>query len=79
MKILITGSTGFLGKAVVQLINKKNNNLYFLTRKKKRKKKNFYCNLEKLGKIKYIINILKPDVIINLAANVNFVKKKRIN
>jgi len=77
MKILITGSTGFLGKAVVLLINKKKNNLYFLTRRKGRKKKNFYCNLENLEYVFYIINILKPDVIINLAANVNFVKKKK--
>jgi nucleoside-diphosphate-sugar epimerase len=34
MKILITGSTGFLGKAVIRLIDKKKYNLYFLTRRK---------------------------------------------
>lgn len=38
MKILITGSTGFLGKVLICLINKKNNNLYFITRKKNKKK-----------------------------------------
>ena len=39
MKILITGSTGFLGREVVKLINKKKFNLYFITKKKKKKKK----------------------------------------
>jgi nucleoside-diphosphate-sugar epimerase len=73
MKILITGSTGFLGKSLVQLMIKKK--LYFITRKKNKKKNNFYCNLQNLKKIKNIINILKPDVIINLAAEVDFTKK----
>jgi len=72
MKILITGSTGFLGKAVIRLITKKN--LYFITRNKNKNKKNFFCNLENLKKVKYIINFLKPDVIINLAAEINFIR-----
>jgi dTDP-4-dehydrorhamnose reductase len=75
MKILITGSTGFLGREVVKLINKKKFDLYFITRKKKKKKNYFYCNLKNSKKIKYITNILRPDVIINLAAEVNFIKK----
>jgi dTDP-4-dehydrorhamnose reductase len=73
MKILITGSTGFLGKAVIRLITKKKN-LYFITRNKNKNKKNFFCNLENLKKVKYIINFLKPDVIINLAAEINFIR-----
>ena len=77
MKILITGSTGFLGKVLVQLINKKKNNLYFVTRKKNKKKNSFYCNLDNLKKIKCITNLVKPDVIINLAAEVNFIKKTK--
>ena len=79
MKILITGSTGFLGKVLVQLINKKKNNLYFVTRKKNKKKNSFYCNLDNLKKIKCITNLVKPDVIINLAAEVNFIKKTKKN
>lgn len=77
MKILITGSTGFLGKVLVRLINKEKNNLYFITRKKNKKENNFYCNLDNLKKVKYITNLLKPDVIINLAAEVNFIKKTK--
>jgi nucleoside-diphosphate-sugar epimerase len=84
MKILITGSKGFLGRSVVKLINKKKNNLYFILRKKNiilrkknKKNKNFYCNLENLKRIKNIINFLKPDVIINLAAEINFITKTK--
>jgi nucleoside-diphosphate-sugar epimerase len=75
MKILITGSTGFLGKVVVRLIKKKK--IFTLSRKKNKSKNNFYCHLENLNKIKYILNFLKPDVIINLAAEVNFIKKTK--
>ena len=74
MKILITGATGFLGKALVKLINKEKK-LYFLTIKKNKIKNSFYCNLEDLKKIKYITNLVEPDVIINLAAEINFAKK----
>jgi len=77
MKILITGSTGFLGKVLVQLIDKEKNNLYFIIRKKNKKKNNFYCNLENLKKIKNIVNLVGPDVIINLAAEINFTSKTK--
>jgi dTDP-4-dehydrorhamnose reductase len=75
VKILITGSEGFLGRSLVRLMKTKN--LYFITRNKNKYKKNFYCNLENLKKVKSIINIIKPDVIINLAAAVNFFAKKK--
>jgi dTDP-4-dehydrorhamnose reductase len=77
VKILITGSTGLLGKALVRIIDKKKNNLYFVTRKKNKKKNNYFCNLDNLKKIKYITNLIKPDVIINLAAEVNFITKTK--
>jgi nucleoside-diphosphate-sugar epimerase len=77
MKILITGSAGFLGKSLVSQIDKKNNNLYFILRKKKNGKNNFCCPLENIKKVKYITNLLKPDVIINIAAEVNFQKKTK--
>jgi dTDP-4-dehydrorhamnose reductase len=75
MKILITGSEGFLGRSVVRLIKINIKNLYFVTRKKNKNKNNFYCDLNNLKKIKSIVNYLKPDVIINLAAEVNFAAK----
>lgn len=77
MKILITGSTGFVGKAVIKQINKKKKNLYFIIRKKNKNKKNFNCDLTNLKTVKYIVNYLKPDVVINLAAEVNFIKKTK--
>ena len=77
MKILITGSTGLLGKALVRIIDKKKNNLYFITRKKNKKKNNYFCDLNNLKKIKYITNLIKPDVIINLAAKINFIKQTK--
>ena len=45
MKILITGSAGFLGKSLVSQIDKKNNNLYFILRKKKTGKITFAAHL----------------------------------
>jgi len=76
VKILITGSTGFLGKVVIRNIKIKKN-LFFITRNKKKGGNNFYCDLQNLKRVKYIINFLKPDVIINLAAEVNFTKRTR--
>jgi nucleoside-diphosphate-sugar epimerase len=76
VKILITGATGFVGKALVRLINKKNN-LYFITRKKNKKKNNFCCKLENLKKVKYITNVIKPDVVINLASEINFITRTK--
>ena len=61
MKILITGSKGFLGKSLVRLINKKKNSLYFITRKKSNNKNNFYCDLENLKKI--VTNDIKHEII----------------
>lgn len=77
MKIIITGSTGFLGRSLIAQINKKNNDIYFITRKKIKKKKHYYCPLENLKKIKNIINFIKPDIIMNLAAEVNLKKRTK--
>ena len=75
MKVLITGSSGFLGKEFIRLINKKNTIVLFI---KKNKKKNFiYCPLQNHKNLKKILKIIKPDTIINLAAEVNFKKKTR--
>jgi nucleoside-diphosphate-sugar epimerase len=76
MKILITGSTGFLGKVVIRQIKNKKN-LFFITRNNNNNKNNFYCHLENLKKVKRIVNFLKPDVIINLAAEINFIKRTK--
>lgn len=77
MNILITGSTGFLGQALLHEIQNKKYELQLIVRKKKKKKNYHFCNLKNVKKIKSILNILKPDVIINLAAEVNFLRKTK--
>jgi nucleoside-diphosphate-sugar epimerase len=77
MKVLITGSSGFLGNEFTQLLNKKKYHCFFLTRGKQ-KKNYFNCPLQNHKKLKKILKIIKPDIIINLAAEVDF-QKKTIN
>ncbi len=73
MKVLITGSNGFLGKEVNKLIDKKKFKIFKISRKKL---KNYYvCDLENENKVKNLLIQINPDVIINLAANVDFKKK----
>ena len=75
MKILITGSTGFLGKEV-KLALKKNNYELFCIGKKKIKNKNYiYCNLKNIKKLNSILKNINPDIVINLAAEINLKKK----
>ena len=74
MNVLITGSSGFLGKEVVKVLDKKKYNLTFITRRKEKEKNNIFCNLADLKKLKIILKESEPDVIINLAAEVNFKK-----
>lgn len=75
MKVLITGSSGFLGEELKKLLLKEKYNCYFLTRKKKKKINHFYCPLQNHKNLIKILSEIKPDVIVNLAAEVNFKKK----
>jgi dTDP-4-dehydrorhamnose reductase len=75
MNVLITGSSGFLGKEVVNILNKQNFNLKFISRRKIKKKNYIFCNLNNINKLKYILKSLKVDAVINLVAEVNFLKK----
>lgn len=72
MKILITGANGFLGRELVNVI--KNKKYYIL--KISRTKKNFLnCDLQKKKEVWKLLNKTNPDIIINLAARVDFKKK----
>ena len=51
--------------------------IYILFLRNKNRKNNFYCPLENIKKVKYITNLLKPDVIINIATEANFQKKTK--
>ena len=77
MNILVTGSSGFLGREVIKIINKKKYTLTFLGRKKIKKKNYIFCNLNNLKKLKNVLDKCNPNVIINLAAEVNFNKNTK--
>ena len=53
MKILVTGSTGFLGKEVCSMLKLENKSVYKISSKKKRGYIN--CNLKNHKKIKKIL------------------------
>ena len=73
MKVLLTGSTGFLGKEVCSLLKLKKVDIFKISRKKKHGYIN--CDLRNQKKIDKILKKIKPDVIINLAATIDFKKK----
>ena len=78
MNILITGSSGFLGQELCDLLKNKNFNLSYLNRKKSHFKDSITINLNNINNLKQLSNLLysiNPDVIINLAAIVDFRKK----
>lgn len=71
MNILITGSSGFIGKSVLEKLSKSNNNILCINRSKQKYKDNninqIICSIESIkGKINYIKKF-KPEIIINLA------------
>ena len=72
MKILITGCSGYIGSCLSNYFKKKNQ-IYFLDKKKQKKfvkiKKNFFkCNLNNLKKTEEVIEKIRPEIIIHLAA-----------
>lgn len=77
MKVLITGSSGFLGTELKKILTKKKYKCHFLTRKNKKKLNHYYCPLQNHKNLKIFLNNIKPDVIVNLAADVNLKKKTK--
>ena len=71
MKILITGASGFLGKEVVNIFKNKKYKIFKISRTNK----NFNnYNLENTQAVSKLLNKIQPDIIINLAAKVDFKK-----
>lgn len=75
MNVLITGSTGFLGKEVSLALNQKKYNIKYISRKRFKNKNYLFCNLSNIKRLKHLLNTIEVDAIINLAAEVNFLKK----
>ena len=78
MKILIFGSSGFLGKKLVKFLNKEKNLVVFKTLRKKKSisdRNSFFCDLKDIPSVKNVLNILSPDIVVNLGAEVSFKKK----
>jgi len=75
MKILIFGSSGFLGKKLIKLLNKKKNLIVFKALRNKKNinnKNSFFCDLKNNISIKNVLNNLSPDIIVNLGSEVSF-------
>ena len=81
MKIIITGSAGYIGSCLFEYL-KKRYEVFGIDKNfpKLKKQKNFICcNLLNFNKIDNIIKVIKPDIIIHLAAKstIDFIDKKK--
>jgi len=77
-KILITGSSGFIGSCLKNFLKKKYK-LYLIDKKKlKINEKNFFLlDLKNNKKVLKVMNIIKPDIIVHLAAQSNLEEIKK--
>lgn len=71
-KIFVTGGTGFLGKRIVQELQKKGNEIYVLTRKDKVGFGQVHFikgDIADADLLKKTMNVIKPDILVHLAWN----------
>lgn len=70
MKILLTGSTGFIGSHVLKKINKTDNTIYCMSRAKQYDDNWVQVDLLNKAEIEKAVTQLKPDILIHLAWDV---------
>ena len=66
--ILITGASGYIGSCLFHYLQGDKYNVYGLDKKITNNKKIIICNLTNTSKLEKIIKIIKPEIIIHLAA-----------
>jgi len=70
-RVLLTGADGFLGKVVIAILKQKNSD--FIAVSRKNSGKNYvFCDLSIPNDVLKLLEKTRPDVIINLAASVDF-------
>lgn len=77
-KILITGSSGYIGKHLVEYLAEKNEKLFLIDKKKQTSSRNLKfikTNLKNYKKLNTTIKKIRPDIIIHLAST----KKNKLN
>jgi len=67
MKVLVTGSSGSLGKVLINSLKILDFDYLGITKSSKTSGKQTRCNIKKIEQISSVINNYKPDVIIHLA------------
>ncbi len=74
-RILVTGGTGFVGKAVISELLNYDIEIIVATRKKIEDKriKSYIINLENTNEIPKMFEIIRPECLLHLAWNVNHV------
>ena len=70
-RILVTGADGFLGKEVIGILEKNNFEFVGITRRKTRENY-LFCDLSIPNDVLKLLEKTEPDVIINLAASIDF-------
>ena len=70
--ILITGSTGFIGSYILEILLKKKYKVFKLVRNKKLKNDEIFCDLSDPNSILSLKNKIKVDVIIHFGAYISF-------
>ena len=71
-KIILTGACGFLGKEVYKLLSNYGYNITAISHKSSDLSKYTLCDLSKPAELVHLLEKIKPEIVINLAAKVSF-------